>query len=38
VDCYDAGARVLHLHVRNPATGRLSAQIEHFNYLMEGLN
>ena len=25
VDCYDAGARVLQLHVRNPATGHLSA-------------
>ena len=37
VDCYDAGARVLHLHVRNPATGHLSADIEHFNYLMERL-
>ena len=37
VDCYDAGARVLHLHVRNPATGRLSANIEHFNYLMARL-
>ena len=24
VDCYNAGARVLHLHVRNPATGHLS--------------
>ena len=21
VDCYNAGARLLHLHVRNPATG-----------------
>jgi uncharacterized protein (DUF849 family) len=34
-DCFDAGARVLHVHVRNPATGRLSAKIEHFNYFME---
>ena len=31
VDCYNAGARVLHLHVRNPATGHLSADIEHYN-------
>ena len=37
VDCYNAGATVLHLHVRNPATGRLSANIEHFNYMMERL-
>ena len=34
VDCYNAGATVLHLHVRNPATGHLSAKIEHFNYLI----
>ena len=25
VDCYNAGATVLHFHVRNPATGHLSA-------------
>ena len=37
VDCYNAGASVLHLHVRNPATGRLTAKIEHFNYMMERL-
>ena len=37
VDCYNAGATVLHLHVRNPATGHLSADIEHFNYLLERL-
>ena len=37
MDCYNAGARVLHLHVRNPATGHLSAKIEHFNYMMERL-
>jgi uncharacterized protein (DUF849 family) len=37
VDCYNAGATVLHLHVRNPATGRLTAKIEHFNYLLERL-
>ncbi len=34
VDCYNAGATVLHLHVRNPATGRLSADIEHYNHLL----
>ena len=37
VDCYNAGATVLHLHVRNPATGHLSADIEHYNYLLERL-
>ena len=37
VDCYNAGARVLHLHVRNPATGHLSADIDHFNYMMKRL-
>ena len=37
VDCYNAGATVLHLHVRNPATGHLSADIEHYNYMMARL-
>jgi uncharacterized protein (DUF849 family) len=37
VDCYNAGATILHLHVRNPATGLLTAKIEHFNYMMERL-
>ena len=37
VDCYNAGARVLHLHVRNPATGHLSADIEHYNFMMARL-
>ena len=35
VDCYNAGARLLHLHVRNPATGHLSADIEHYNFMMD---
>ena len=34
VDCYNAAATVLHLHVRNPATGHLSAELEQFNYLL----
>ena len=34
VDCYNAGATVLHFHVRDPATGHLSADIEHYNYLL----
>ena len=37
VDCDNAGATLLHLHVRNPATGHLSAEIEHYNYMMERL-
>ena len=34
VDCHNAGATVLHLHVRNPATGHLSADFDQFNYLL----
>jgi uncharacterized protein (DUF849 family) len=35
VDCYSAGATVLHFHVRNPATGHMSADFDQFNYLLE---
>jgi uncharacterized protein (DUF849 family) len=28
VDCYNAGATHLHVHVRNPATGRLSTDFD----------
>jgi uncharacterized protein (DUF849 family) len=34
VDCYNAGATVLHLHVRDPETGHLSSDLEHYNYLL----
>jgi len=34
VDCYNAGATVLHVHVRNPATGHLSTDFEQFNYFL----
>ena len=34
VDCYNAGATVLHLHVRNPATGHMSSDFDQFNYLL----
>jgi len=34
VDCYNAGATVLHFHVRDPETGHLSADIEHYNYML----
>jgi uncharacterized protein (DUF849 family) len=35
VDCYNVGATMLHFHVRNPATGHLSADFDQFNYLLE---
>jgi uncharacterized protein (DUF849 family) len=31
VDCYNAGATHLHIHVRNPATGMLSKDFDQFN-------
>ena len=34
VDCYNAGATMLHFHVRDPETGHLSADIDHYNYLL----
>jgi uncharacterized protein (DUF849 family) len=34
VDCYNAGATVLHVHVRNPATGHLSADFDTYNYFL----
>jgi uncharacterized protein (DUF849 family) len=34
VDCYNAGATMLHFHVRDPETGHLSADISHYNYLL----
>jgi uncharacterized protein (DUF849 family) len=34
VDCYNAGATHLHVHVRNPATGRLSTDFAQFNYFI----
>lgn len=34
VDCYNAGATVLHVHVRNPATGQLSTDFDQFNYFI----
>jgi uncharacterized protein (DUF849 family) len=34
VDCYNAGATVLHFHVRDPATGHLTADFDHFNHLL----
>jgi uncharacterized protein (DUF849 family) len=34
VDCYNAGATVLHFHVRNPATGMGSSNFDEYNYLL----
>jgi uncharacterized protein (DUF849 family) len=34
VDCYNAGATMLHVHVRNPATGHGSVDFEQFNYMI----
>lgn len=35
VDCYEAGATVLHFHVRNPVTGHGSIDFDQYNYLLE---
>lgn len=35
VDCYKAGATILHFHVRNPATGMGSCDFEQYNYLLK---
>jgi uncharacterized protein (DUF849 family) len=34
VDCYNAGATVLHLHVRDPETGRISKKLNEYGYLI----
>jgi len=34
VDCYNAGATVLHFHVRDPETGQGSSNFDHYNYLL----
>ncbi|GAU85937.1 3-keto-5-aminohexanoate cleavage protein [Bosea sp. BIWAKO-01] len=34
VDCYNAGATVLHVHVRDPATGHGSVDFEQYNYFI----
>src|SRR5271169_2697097 len=35
VDCYEAGATVLHFHVRNPATGHGSVDFDQYCYLLD---
>jgi uncharacterized protein (DUF849 family) len=37
VDCYNAGASVLHMHVRDPKTGKISKNFDEYNMLMERL-
>ncbi len=34
VDCYNAGATMLHVHVRDPATGQGSINFEQYNYFL----
>jgi uncharacterized protein (DUF849 family) len=34
VDCYNAGATVLHIHVRDPETGRISKKLSEYGYLI----
>ena len=34
VDCWNAGATMLHVHVRNPATGKGSVDFEQYNYFI----
>ena len=34
VDCYNAGATMLHVHVRDPATGHGSVDFDQFNYMI----
>jgi uncharacterized protein (DUF849 family) len=37
VDCYNAGASVLHIHVRDPKTGKISKNFDEYNMLMDRL-
>jgi uncharacterized protein (DUF849 family) len=37
VDCYNAGATILHIHVRDPKTGKISKKLSEYNYLIERL-
>jgi uncharacterized protein (DUF849 family) len=34
VDCYNAGATMLHVHVRDPATGHGSVDFDQYNYFL----
>jgi len=37
VDCYNAGATMLHVHVRNPATGHGSVDFDQYNFFLDKL-
>ena len=37
VDCYNAGATLLHVHVRDPETGKGSKQLDDFNEMLDRL-
>ena len=37
VDCYNAGATILHVHCRNPKTGKIAKVLDDYSYLMERL-
>ena len=37
VDCYNAGATMLHVHVRDPATGQGSVNFDQYNYMLDRL-
>lgn len=37
VDCYEAGARILHVHCRDPKTGKVAKVLDDYSYLMERL-
>jgi uncharacterized protein (DUF849 family) len=30
IDCFEAGARILHIHVRDPETGKISKNFDHY--------
>jgi uncharacterized protein (DUF849 family) len=36
VDCYNAVATMLHVHMRDPATGDESVDFDQFNYFIGG--
>jgi len=37
LDCFNAGASVLHVHVRDPKTGKISKNFREYSYLIERL-
>lgn len=34
VDCWNAGATILHIHVRDPKTGKISKNVQEYGYLI----